>query len=357
MEMADDDDAQESQGQAGDSGEAKPTPRPALVLVGVTPRAPTVAEGIFHVFTNPGHIIQTELIYRQHVDADASIERFATDAFLAHLQVMLTHCEETLPRIGEAFRRVERDAAMFDQRIRMRRIVSELRQWIMHVLLERSRVDYVDTGAWITIPDTVRALLTELSSLGEDLAHAWLEVISDPACSPFVDTPAGRIVAYDAKEGTPLVMDAAAGALAPCTANSAPSVQSASSTGAHAHAGLASSTSESTGPATFRCEILHPDAPRKTAARLHCERNGAALYAPVTVRGRTLAWLLKLVLDQPGQTHSWSDLMKVGNNARHWLHTSPAAVRRSGTRVHTALPSWAKGHWQQSMTGVCWAEQ
>ncbi len=72
------------------------------------------------------------------------------------------------------------------------------------------------------------------------------------------------------------------------------------------------------------------------------------------VRGPTRARVAYMVFSQPGQDHTWLALLKAGLHAGYWKNTSQDTIRRQASRIVEALPSYLKGYWSQSSTGVRW---
>lgn len=111
--------------------------------------------------------------------------------------------------------------------------------------------------------------------------------------------------------------------------------------------------SDKRGGGQLLAQLLDPDRPGRTSVQL--TRDGVGGRAVVaTIRGKTCAHLVNLVLAQPDQDHTWRDLLMTGNGAGHWVLSSADSLRRAGSRVKGQLPPSIKGHWQQSMTGVRW---
>jgi hypothetical protein len=100
--------------------------------------------------------------------------------------------------------------------------------------------------------------------------------------------------------------------------------------------------------------LLDRDRPARTSLQLTRVNGAGGRTVVATVRGKTCAHLVNLVLAQPDQDHTWRDLLVTGNGAGHWVLSSADSLRRAGSRVEGQLPPSIKGHWQQSMTGVRW---
>jgi hypothetical protein len=114
------------------------------------------------------------------------------------------------------------------------------------------------------------------------------------------------------------------------------------------------------GPVTYESlmlELVNPDRPSTTALRISYGQDAAGRVRTVILRGRTVAHLAKLVIEQPDRDHKWSELVGSGNLAGYWKLLNTAALKRAGQRIKKSLPAQLKGHWNQSESQVCWQRQ
>lgn len=100
--------------------------------------------------------------------------------------------------------------------------------------------------------------------------------------------------------------------------------------------------------------VLDADKPSRTKANLIVGRGAKVRPVEILVKGRTLAYLLKMVTDQPDQAHSWRLLLATGVKAGRWTNSSTKAMERAGRRVREALSPDVRGHWEQDGIGAKW---
>jgi hypothetical protein len=110
------------------------------------------------------------------------------------------------------------------------------------------------------------------------------------------------------------------------------------------------------GGGVLSMELVNTDMPTRTAVWI-TYRAPTGEAKKVVINGRTQAHLIKLVIERPDFDHAWTDLVRTGNAAGYWQHSSPRSLKRTGQRIRRELPATLRGHWNQSETRVSWQSQ